>query len=1031
MLKNILPYDKNFPQYLTEYIEQIKDAISKKQHHDQRRQLFVNFLRLGFDIDPVDVELEKKLKAAEVRGNIDAFFKSTIFEFKTNVDAERPAAMIELKKYFESRPNPSDCLALLTDGLSFEIYQYGAKNLHKIGEFELSSSDPLVSFRHLDQFIFASKPVTPSSADIIQSFGLRSAIFNTSRFFLETMYDKVKNETTVKVKIKEWKTLLARVYGSDFGDVALFLRHTYLTMFSRLLVAKALFPDETKTSKDYQGVLNGNYFSRKNLPNLVEPDFFSWSLDTGEVDNFIGFLSKLEGYLAIFSLRDIREDILKELYQELVDPESRHSLGEYYTPDWLAELTLDAIGYKKGRLLDPSCGSATFLFEAVKSKRRQGLAGKKLLEDSLSSLIGIDVHPLAVMMSKANMLLALSKEIKAYKKEVYFQIYLSDTLMTAQDVKTRCINIPVSKSESFLIPLQTIEREKNRELSLDNIIDRLSSFAHKVATGIKFSDAFEGLQSTVLAGLSDGELFFWKQNLKLLANLIKHKRNSIWPYILKNAYRPIYLSLDKVDYVVGNPPWLAYRYIKDDAYKSRVKELTFELGLLDKKDNKLFTQMDTSTVFFRYCQREFLKDKGTLAFVMPKTTILPSKQHIPFQKQGISEIFDFSDVSPLFNVRSVVLIQRPNVSLTSKIPITYYQGDLLYKNMELKDAKKRFQTDKDIHNFLQDQVNSPYYYQKYLQGATLVPRCFWFVQAAVGAAENQDAPFLETGREAKLEAKKPWILTQQGRVEKEFLFETVLAKGLVSFAILRRELLFLPVRAKNERTIMLDSAQLLSEGKEYAAQWMQEVEHIWNERRSSEDRTICQWLDYNNKLTNQNVHASNILLYNTSGTNLAAAMLAPMNELQSLRVNGFVCDAKTYYLYTKNQEEGDYLCAMLNSDVVNERIKAFQPQGLYGPRDIHRRPFEVCPIPPFDGKDPQHTKVSKLGKECRELLKDIVPKMTGTLGAIRRETRQIISNQLRQINKTVDSIFREFDNDKPIAVLKKKKETTPSLFDFS
>jgi len=206
MLKSILPYNDSFPQYLSEYVEQIKEAITKKQHHDHRRHLFLNFLHLGFDIDPVEVELEKKIKVAQVKGNIDLFFKTTIFEFKTNLAAERPAAMIELKKYFDSRPNPSDYLSLLTDGLFFEVYQYENKLLTKIGDFELSAIEPLSSFRYLDQFIFVSKPVKPNSDDIIQRFGLHSAVFNTSRLLLETMFNQVKNEPQVKVKLKEWRT---------------------------------------------------------------------------------------------------------------------------------------------------------------------------------------------------------------------------------------------------------------------------------------------------------------------------------------------------------------------------------------------------------------------------------------------------------------------------------------------------------------------------------------------------------------------------------------------------------------------------------------------------------------------------------------------------------------------------------------------------------------------------------------------------------------------------------------------------------
>ena len=42
---------------------------------------------------------------------------------------------------------------------------------------------------------------------------------------------------------------------------------------------------------------------------------------------------------------ELTRDLLKQLYQYLVPRHLRHDLGEYYTPDWLAQ-----------RVLDPACG---------------------------------------------------------------------------------------------------------------------------------------------------------------------------------------------------------------------------------------------------------------------------------------------------------------------------------------------------------------------------------------------------------------------------------------------------------------------------------------------------------------------------------------------------------------------------------------------------------------------------------------------------------------------------------------------------
>jgi len=61
-------------------------------------------------------------------------------------------------------------------------------------------------------------------------------------------------------------------------------------------------------------------------------------------------------------------DLLKKLYQELFPKTVRRSTGEHYTPDWLAEHVLNEVGYTGDpdkRMLDPGCGSGTFLVAAI------------------------------------------------------------------------------------------------------------------------------------------------------------------------------------------------------------------------------------------------------------------------------------------------------------------------------------------------------------------------------------------------------------------------------------------------------------------------------------------------------------------------------------------------------------------------------------------------------------------------------------------------------------------------------------------
>ena len=134
----IHPYKADYPEHLGSYISQIKEAIKLNKHHDKRRTLFVNYLRLAYNVDPVEINIEEKIRVANIRGNIDALYKYLIFEFKTNLSAERPAAHIELQKYFLAQERPEEYIALLTDGISFETYQFEYNVLKQISGFKLA-----------------------------------------------------------------------------------------------------------------------------------------------------------------------------------------------------------------------------------------------------------------------------------------------------------------------------------------------------------------------------------------------------------------------------------------------------------------------------------------------------------------------------------------------------------------------------------------------------------------------------------------------------------------------------------------------------------------------------------------------------------------------------------------------------------------------------------------------------------------------------------------------------------------------------
>ena len=466
------------------------EAIRANRHHDTRRHLFLNFLREAFGIDPVEIELEHKIKVGELHGRIDALYRHLNVEVKTDFDCERDDAQRELKKYFASRPRPNEYIGIVTDGRRFEAWHLNRnKELASISEVEIRPSDPLSAWRWLDQFLSTGIRRIPSSDELASRFGLQTAVFGKAADGLLALYESVKDEPLVAVKFREWNALLAKVYGSPLGKPALFINHTYLTIISRIIVTLALKGGPPKRA-DLRGLVDGSFFARQlNLKNLAEPDFFSWALDTGAETGFLVLLNNLFQYFTVFDFSMLSEDILKNLYQELVDPETRHELGEYYTPDWLAELTLERLAYKGGSILDPACGSGGFLFAAVRALRNAGLKGRKLVTNALENIIGIDVHPVAVLMAKAYLLLALRDELRDFPGDVSLRVYMADTLMAEEDKSKGVLAIPVTTNEIFHIPLATVARGQ-----LDELIDFLSDFAHR---GSKDDEAAENAAKAV------------------------------------------------------------------------------------------------------------------------------------------------------------------------------------------------------------------------------------------------------------------------------------------------------------------------------------------------------------------------------------------------------------------------------------------------------------------------------------------------------------------------------------------------------
>jgi hypothetical protein len=518
-------------------------------------------------------------------------------------------------------------------------------------------------------------------------------------------------------------------------------------------------------------------------------------------------------------------------------------------------------------------------------------------------------------------------------------------------------------------------------------------------------------------GIPHEHLVYWQSNLRLMRWLMQSPAtDTVWRFVLKNAYRPALLAHRKFAFVVGNPPWLSYRYIKRQDYQERVRELVLSrYKLLSSSDAHLFTQMELATLFFAFCAEHYLADGGTLAFVMPRSILTGAKQHAKFRQRFVAIaklLIDCEQVTPLFNVPACVVVWDKGQGTGGKgrsVPMLRLSGELPTRNASWQQAEKILHIAETTFTPPTALGQSPYF-DWVTQGATIVPRCLWFVRPVQALVIDRRRPQLETDPQIEPQAKAPWKgIRLQGSVEAEFLFATLLSDDMLPFGWRQLSLVVLPLSGRK----LLSADDAIRQGKAGLADWLRKADAIWRKHRKSQEE-LLNYLNWQGKLTAQSPTGVYKLVYKSRGTHLYACVVDTRDvsgwQVYGLPVQGFIVDHACYWLETNSEDEAHYLCAVLNAPCVDDAIKPFQTKGLLGERNIHRAPFEVLPIPLFSRRDERHQRLAELSRVCHKKVAQFVAgadekTLTQPIGRLRQQVREMLSNELSHINRLVTELL--------------------------
>lgn len=1074
----------DFEGRVTEYLNNVSKATSEPS----KTYLFLNFASNVFRgvnasyAEELIPELEKYIRVKHgtivVAGRVDVFLGNLIIEFESDLVSKLQEAEDQLKKYvailWSEKKHRVEWLALASDGVNFRVYRprthvsLGKKVTSDdvvLEEIDKCSLDFMYQkqgaewvYVWLDRYLLYRTLIPPTTEEFVNDFGLLSSSFKISNNLLKDAWNKVKG-TGVETIYDEWAKYLEIVYGSKVESGDLFIRHTYLATLAKLMAFMFYSGSALPSSEEVEKIIFGDIFREWGIYGFLEEDFFSWILKEGVKEQGLKFTIDLLGRLKRYDLTQLEEDVLKGLYQELVDPRERHDLGEYYTPDWLAESIVQNTlkGLPNASVLDPACGSGTFLVATINFKRKH-LKGKEspenILDHILGNVVGIDVHPLAVITSKVNYLLALGDLIRKYRRgRITIPVYMGDSIRLPNEVQTLEEGVIVyvvkgPKDRKFLIPKVVAEDAEAHDEIIQIIREYVKvSGKSDVNTFRNFTKMRSEEFSRIVKAnpkLENPVINSLFKTTQTMAELQKEGKDTIWAFILKNLFKPLFFFLreKKFDVIVGNPPWLSYRYVKSIEYQGELKKLITErYKLLPSDKAQLMTHMELATLFLLRVADLYLKGDGQIGFVMPRS-IFPADQHDNFRRGafthpelGFSNIFDLLNVKPLFNVPSSVFFVRKGKKVKYPVSAAVFSGNLRRKNCKLEEAEKylgRRRTSLTLgkigeRTFLTEKIfkfpkRKSDYYTKIYQGATIVPRQLWLIEIVPHPkfGINLQIPKIRTSKRAIKRAKKGYEdLSLKGVVESRFLFAALTGSEIVPFGCLAPLVVILPIESKKAQYRLIHSDEAHTRGFFHLEKWLRRAEKEWEERQGEKagKMTIYARLNRQSGLSKQNPKAKYKVLYNTSGTYLVSGVfknrkISVMINGRKLKLNGTIIDHKLYYYETNSEDEAFYLSTILNSGIIDEIIKPAQSRGKFGPRDIHKKPLEIS-IPKFDPKNAIHKQLSDLGKKCTDEVKKLLPdlaKRYNAIGRIRKKIKEALKPNLDQIDELVVKLFETHGN---------------------
>lgn len=435
---------------------------------------------------------------------------------------------------------------------------------------------------------------------------------------MEDAFKAVQAEYFIDVELKR----------EDFWK-ALFCINTAYTILLKIITSNIL--ERTigiaKPLEGTESVLisieNGSYFQLKGFKNLVEPDYFNWYTKQlpkkawGDLQTIFWSLSRLNWD----DLTGVN-DVFRPLYEACFPPQLRKALGEFFTPEFLCDLSVNDLikqgaNIKYGKWLDPTCGSGGFILAIIKAKLAQGCTPQEILQ----TVFGVDVNCISVLTARLNYVIALKDFFRQAVQEnetkqgFIIPIFWGDI---TNEVQTAGANWVYTLETTVKEPVEV----KIKASNLDDLFVTFSAAEKRIA--------------------NDNPKTEWEQTI---SNWHREDLNGIWCRILLNQFAAS--SLSNFDVVVGNPPWIDWKNLPS-AFQKRLAITCSDRGLFSKDRQVGGISLNICAFIAYVAQKRLLKPQGQVGLLMPKE-LLYQKSYEGWREKmnpNLALVIDYASFKP-------------------------------------------------------------------------------------------------------------------------------------------------------------------------------------------------------------------------------------------------------------------------------------------------------------------------------------------------------------------------------------------------